>query len=136
MAQLQQQMDAQGVAMLSPVLAAYAPFLSPERVQEIALQCVRQQQQLGQVIEDGANPQSRTPYPIWGLKLRGGQGGEGVSKCPKDLGQAKSLDQALHHATVIALVTSPVARAVLLAHGFTLEFFQAPEDKPQLVVPN
>ncbi len=124
--------------MIGSMLIAYAPHLKPEQAQGIAAACISQQEALGKVLMDGAEPTSRTEHPYWGFKLHvaARPGNFGVVQCPKDLSQAKTLDEVLHHATVIAMVTSPTARAVLAAHGYNLEFFQGKPPGPEIIKPS
>lgn len=126
--------------MIGGLLVAYAPHLDMKTAHGIAAGVLNQQEALGQVLADGAEPTKRQSHPTWGFKLHVASrpGAFGVVECPKDVGQAKSLDDILHHATVIAMVTSPTARAVLAAHGYHLEFFQGTGKPaaPEIVKPS
>ena len=91
-----------------------------------------QQEALGAVIDDATHPDKRKAHPEWGVKLKHRKtGAEGVIRVPKDFGACTSIEQALHHATVTALLTNPTPRVLLFAHGFDVEFFQAPASTPQ-----
>jgi hypothetical protein len=120
------------VGMVSALSTAAPP---PGKVAEIALAALRQQEALGAVIEDATNPEKRKAHPEWGVKLKHrATGAEGVLRVPKDFAACRTMEQTLHHATVVALITNPAPRALLFAHGFDLEFFQAPASGPKLVL--
>jgi hypothetical protein len=123
--------------MLGAMLRSFAPHITEEQAFVVAVNAISHGEQLSAVISDAADPQSRVAHPIWGYKLTDGSGNEGVVQCPKDVRQAQSLQEVMHHAMVIALVTSPPARAVLAAYGYQLEFFQAArKEESQIILPD
>ena len=86
-----------------------------------------------QVLSDAIGP-ARAKYPDWGLKLTKVQVGDasaakpeqGVVRIPKDITKVRGASEALQYATMIGLLTSPVARVMLVACGYRLEFVQFP----------
>ena len=124
------------VQMISGMLLAFAPTLKPEQAQGICAAILQQQDQLGQVINDAVDPAARTAHPKWGFRLhnRGGAAPEpmGQVTTPKVFAECASISEVLHYATIIALITSPTARAVLAAYGYDLEFVQGGAPKPQI----
>lgn len=122
--------------MIGGMLVAFAPRLTEEQARGICALILQQQDQLGQVINDAVDPTARDAHPIWGLRLhnRGGDVPQkmGQITCPKIFDDCASLDEIMHYATVVALVTSPTARAVLAAYGYDIEFLQGGKAKPQL----
>ncbi len=117
------------------VVRAFAPFLPPEMAASIASQVLLEQQALAKVIED-ALPASESAgkFPIWGFRLLSPQEGKaGLVKAPKALPGA-NLGDAIQSISVFALLTSPPARAVLYAHGYRLEFLQAPAPVEQKII--
>jgi hypothetical protein len=115
---------------LVAALSSTAP--APEVIQKIAVRALVEQEALGRVLEDAADPVKRAAHPEWGVKVaHTASGAEGVIRVPKDLSHCTSIDQIMHHAMIVALVTNPTPRALLLAHGFTVEFFQAVATPPK-----
>lgn len=128
-AEAQTQIAAMLVGLVSSLSTAAPP---PQQIQNVAIGVLRQQEALGAVIEDAADPKKRAANPEWGVKLRHrATGAEGVIRVPKDFAACKTMEQVLHHATIVALITNPSPRALLFAHGFDLDFFQAPASQPQ-----
>lgn len=127
-AAMQAQAQAQIAGMLVGLVKGLSSApLSPESVQTTALAVLRQQEALGRVIDDAIEPGARASHGEWGVKIiHRASGAEGVIRVPKDFAACQSIEQMLHHATVVALVTNPTPRVLLFAHGLDLEFFQAP----------
>jgi len=134
------QQEAQAVEaalqMIGGILRAFAPALTEEQARGICAAILQQQDQLGQVINDAVDPQVRAQHPTWGFRLHN-RGGAVTSKLgqvttSKTFAELASLDEVLHYATIVALLTSPPARAVLAAHGYDLEFVHGGTPKPQL----
>lgn len=115
------------VEMVASIAQGFAPKLPPQQLLQLSAEVMQQQEALGRVIEDAHDEGRRASHPIWGFKLR--HQGEHIAgvRVPKDPA-GLSPEQAVHHALVIALVTSPAARTVLAAHGYAVEFFQAKSD--------
>lgn len=124
------------VQMIGGMLVAFAPTLSQEQATGICAAILQQQDQLGQVINDAVDPAPRDAHPKWGFRLhnRGGAVAQkmGQVTTPKVFTECKDINEVLHYATIIALITSPTARAVLAAYGYDLEFVQGGTPKPQI----
>lgn len=121
--------------MLAGLVAGLSSKVTtPQSVAEPALLALGQQEGLGRVLDDAVTPATREAHPEWGVKVRDRQTGEvGVLRIPKDFGACTTLEQRLHHATVLALATNPTPRVLLAAHGIELEFFQAGSSSPKIV---
>jgi hypothetical protein len=137
MAKMQQEAQHAVVQMLVGMITSLSTAAPPpQKIAEVALATLHQQEALGAVIEDAADPKKRAAHPEWGLKLKHRKtGAQGVIRVPKDLAACKTLEETLHYATIVALITNPAPRALLFAHDFDLEFFQAPASGPRIVMP-
>jgi hypothetical protein len=126
------------VAMVADTLAALAPHLTPEIVQTIALQVMGEQAQLAPVLHDLilGNPNMEL-HPILAMRLIDGQNNIGTITAPKTLARPHTLSEAAMLGHMLAMVTSPIARAFLYAYGYRLEFGQTapPTPKPLIIVP-
>ena len=124
---------------MAHILSGFAPHLSPEQALGLMQQVLMQQDGLMPVLQDAV--ENRKMHPLWGYRLfRRSPDGKreelaGVA-VPKDAREAarRGLDQLVHHANVLAMVTSPTSRALLAAYGLELEFFQGGEqpNKPKI----
>jgi hypothetical protein len=125
------------VSMVGSLIAAFARDIPDESVLQIAAGEVGQQAQLGVVLTDAVDDATRAANPVFGFRVRNLRDNEivAVVECPKDLSKAKSLNELKHGVDVIAYSTSPAARAVLRAYGFSVEFFQK-KDEPKIVLPS
>lgn len=130
---LQAQAQQEVAAMLAGMVEAFSSAAPPAaQLVSTAVATLHQQEALGQVIDDATHPDKRKAHPEWGVKLKHRQtGAQGVIRVPKDFGACKTIEEALHHATIVALLTNPTPRVLLFAHGFDVEFFQAPASTPQ-----
>lgn len=90
--------------------------------------------QLNPVIED-ASGKGADQHPRWGVAIETGEG-QGTLIANKPC-KAQTKEEQIQALVVLAIVTSPIARAAAYAQGFKLSFFQAPADKPKskLIVP-
>ena len=140
---LQRQAAEAAVEALGAIVAGFAPHTLEDeaRLRGLCSAVLMQQEAIGVVISDACDPAVRKQYPFWGFTLRnvGGRVEQAAGKVsvPKTFQELRSLDEVLHYATIVALVTSPAARAILAAHGYDIEFGQRadtpPEDKLVLV---
>ena len=124
--------------MIAALVKGFAPHVSDEQAGAVALSSLAVQSGLGVILEDAVDEAKRQAYPYWGYKLVDGESGKtaGMAVCPKDLRHAQSADEIMHHATLIALVTSAPARALLASYGYRLEFVQSREiERSKIVVP-
>lgn len=130
---MQAQAQQEVAAMLAAMVAAFSSAAPPaDQLMATALATLTQQEALGQVVDDATHPDKRKAHPEWGVKLKHrATGAQGVIRVPKDFGACTTIEQALHHATVTALLTNPTPRVLLFAHGFDVEFFQAPASTPK-----
>jgi hypothetical protein len=120
--------------MVLGFIGLFAPLCPQQRAQQIAQQVFLEQTGLGGVINDCADPQARAKYPQFGVRIIAPGGGVGVISTPKI--PAGDLQSTTHHATVLALALAPPARAVLLALGYKVEFFQSPaQPASRIIVP-
>lgn len=130
-------MDEQAAAMaqVANVIAQMVVSLGGTVAQDKLMHAVRsslaQQEPLGAVIGDATDPKLRAKHPEWGVKLRNkATGEEGIIRVPKDFAACERLDEVMHYVTLMGLLTNPAPRALLHAHGYELEFFQAGSSKP------
>lgn len=130
---MQAQAQQEVAAMLAGLVSAFSSAAPPASdLVATAVATLHQQEALGAVIDDATHPDKRKAHPEWGVKLKHRvTGAQGVIRIPKDFAACKTIEQALHHATVVALLTNPTPRALLFAHGFDVEFFQASASAPQ-----
>lgn len=126
--------------MIGGMLVAFAPTLDEPKARGICAAILQQQDQLGQVINDAVDPQARAANPRWGLRLHNAGGSVpqkmGQIVTPKAFGECQSLDEVMHYATIVALLTSPTARAILAAYGYSIEFVQGGAAKPRIHMPS
>lgn len=124
------------ISLIASLVKAFRPEVPDEAVLAIAGGEIAQQQGLGVVLSDAVDDAKRESKPIFGLHLRNLDTDEIVAtlEAPKDLRQVKSLNELKHGIDVIALSTSPAARAVLRGFGFGIEFFQKKEKEPSRIV--
>lgn len=117
------------IAMVQ-VVASVVKLLIPTCADEIAIQCAQmsvvETGPLGEILED-LQGQNAIDNPGWGLKLNHqalGEQGVLISG-PKNMHPGSvDLNSALRTVQVLAITTSPMARAVLRALGFQLNFVQ------------
>jgi len=117
------------------VVQAFAPHITPEMASTIATQVLLEQQALARVIEDALpSSENAKKFPLWGfLLLSPADGKSGLVKATKSL-HGTTLADVIQGVSIFALLTSPPARAVLYAHGFRLEFMQAPAPAEQKII--
>lgn len=132
-----------GMEMISPVelvaqtLLGFAPHLTEEQALMVSEFVLREQEKLAEVLHAATHPPSIEKYPFWGMLLKGPDGGEGTIVAPKPGVQTGDLRDSLELATMVGMVTTPLVRALLRAHGFNYSFQQyktRPGDKPRLIV--
>ena len=123
------------ISMIAGIIQAFVSEMPEEAVIQVAAGELGQQETLGVVLGDAVDPAKRQSHPFFGFRIRDLRRDEIIAevKAPKDLAQAKSLNELKHGVDVIAYATSPVARALLRAHGFSVEFFQA-KDTPKIAL--
>lgn len=130
--------DLGGIAsIMRETLHALAPHLAPDMVDMLVQQTLHEQAMLGRVIEDALpTSESAKKYPFWGYRIVNARGESGVVRIPKDLASL-DMQQIAHAAALVGLLTSPVARGVLYAYGYRLEFaqFPPPVEAPKIVTP-
>lgn len=122
------------VAMISGLSTAVGR-MPQERVLEVCGAVFRQQEALGQVLEDAVDPAKRAAHGDWGVKITHRVSGSvGMTKIPKDFAMCKTLEQVSHYALVLGLVSNPTVRALLTLHGLEVTFFQAKaDDGPKII---
>lgn len=121
------------VAMMSGLSTA-VPRMPQASVQQTAAAVFAQQEALGVVLEDAADPARRAAHPFWGVKITHRvSGAQGVTKVPKDFAACSTLEEVGHYALVLGLVSNPTVRALLSLHGLEVTFFQADADKPKII---
>lgn len=125
---------AQVANVIAQMVFALGGPVDRDKLLNAARSALAQQEPLGAVIGDATDPQLRAKHPEWGVRLRNkATGEEGVIRVPKDFAACTRLDEVSHYITLLGLLTNPAPRALLHAHGFELEFFQAGSSKPVLV---
>lgn len=117
------------VQMIASLIHAFAPALPEERIFEISVLELQQQEGLGTVLSDAVDAEKRESHPRFGFRIVDLRSGEVLAEvnAPKDLAKAKTLNELKHGIDVIAFATSPAARAVLHSFGYGVEFFQKKE---------
>jgi hypothetical protein len=114
------------IGMVGSLIAGFARDMAENDVLQIAAGELSQQAQLGVVLTDALDDEKRAANPRFGFRIRDLRKNEIIAEiqAPKDLSKATSLNELKHGVDVIAYATSPAARAVLRAYGFSVEFFQ------------
>ncbi len=114
------------LGMMAGLISAFAPKTPEQAVVQIAMGELGQQQELGAVLSDAVDPQKRVAHSLFGFKIRSLTTGEIVAgvEAPKDIATCRDLNELKHAVDVIAFATSPAARAVMRAYGYSIEFFQ------------
>lgn len=124
------------IMMIASFVHAFRPTLTEQDAINIATAQLKSQAGLGRVMTDALDPEKRATHGIFGFKLINLTTREVLAEihAPKDLLEAKTLNELKHGVDVIAYATSPAARAVLHGFGFVIEFFQKKKSEPPRVV--
>jgi hypothetical protein len=120
---------------IAEMVASFAPHLDDQQLMKLAQAAMQVQSQLGPVINDALDPQSRLDNPYWGVKITNLQTGEAVRvKTFKDISRLNETGEFVDFVVTLGLALTPVCRAVLAAYGMGVEFFQMPEST--IIQPN
>lgn len=115
-------------------IAAFARHLPEHKVVELAGIMLREQAQLNGFLSDAVDPEKIKLNPVWGIKVIGSDGAIGQVLGPK-LPPSNDLQEITKHVMALALVTSPLPRAILRAYGCNYEFVQGSDpDKSNIIV--
>lgn len=148
----QAQLDAELEQMLrvtAGIVRALAPHLSEEQSLALASQAMNEAPQIAPAIDD-AVPTSKAAetHPWWGFRLwiAPHKDASGKTVPPQEVGRVhgpKAITpqtpphEVIANIHVLALATAPIARAVLRAHGYSIDFFsgKAPPEKGRILLP-
>lgn len=124
-----------------PQLKAFAPHLTDEQALGLAFNAVAETTHLEQVVTDALDQARRLENPGWGFVVKappGAPGGltEGVIVVAKRFADCRDLNESLHFITIIATLTSPLARSLLRAFGYDYHYVQSRNlpEKQKLIV--
>lgn len=120
------------VAVVAETLRTLAAHLTPELAHTIAAQAMAEQTGLAPVLQDLApGSPNMEAHPILVMRVIDPQGNVGTIQAPKSLSREHTLSEAAMLGHMLAMVTSPIARGLLYAYGYRLEFGQAPLPQPK-----
>lgn len=118
-----------GVPLSSAELLAFgiqmfAPHLTEEQLVELTRIMLREQPQTDQIYASAVDPKLRKQHSIWGLRIFLKKQQVGEVTAPKKAELTMQPHEVIAHATVVALLDSPRARALIRAYGLNYDFFQ------------
>lgn len=109
-------------------LVPHAPELAadPAKLEAFCLGVIRDQEVMAHIMDDATSPQKRAEKPWWGYRAVDANGGMMTVKAPKDMKEAlKDPKDLFAFISILSVVTTPLARALLSIGGLRLDFFQA-----------
>jgi hypothetical protein len=141
---LVQEEFARMISGIAEVVHALAPHLNAEQAGQLTMQAVTEASNISHAIDDSVpGSEAASKHPGWGFQIllppkKKGDPPQvvGIVHAPKDV-RGTQPHEVVAHATVLAIATSPLARAVLRAHGYAIAFFQGPrkEQQGRIVLP-
>jgi len=137
------QMEKQVIAGMAEAIAGFCPPTMPrDQVLALAAQVIAEGAVLGRALDDALyGSEESAKHPFWAAVVL--SPGEKVQIAgPKRIpfGSEKTtqqhIDQVMCSVTVLAFLTSPIARAVLRAHGYDIAFGQkgAPREQSKIIL--
>lgn len=147
-AQLEAEMG-QMLAVTAGIVRALAPHLSEEQAQQLAAQAIAEHPAIAPAIDDAVPTSAAAQsHPWWGFRVyiaphKDAKGNVvppqevGRVQGPKIIGPNTPPHEVVANIHVLAIATAPIARAVLRAHGYTLDFYsgKTPKEKSKLILP-
>jgi hypothetical protein len=135
------QMEREVVEGMAQAIGAFVPPTMPrDALLSLAAQVIAEGAILGRALEDASyGHENATKHPQWAAVVLS-QGEKVQIQGPKRIPiggprtTQQDIDQVLCSVTVLALLTSPIARAVLRAHGYDIAFGQRGAPKPNIIV--
>lgn len=124
------------IQLVASVVKLLIPTVKDEIAITVAQMAVAEVGPLGQILED-LQGQNALDNPHWGVNLKHRSLGDQniLISGPKNMHPGTvNLNDALRSVQVLAISTSPMARALLRALGFNLNFVQIKGEKSNLIL--